>query len=151
MTRSFGWQFAGIGGSLWFIPLVQRVQALQPDHPVRPLYSKAIAKLNFDKHEEAEKAVLEELEKCEDDFDGWLLLAELYANHFGGNVAGGRDRASNLRSSGNDGFAGRRGFSSTRRLASSPGRRSGRGAARSQGRFAPGIPAATSIKWPGCV
>src|SRR5581483_5691859 len=25
---------------------------------------------------------LEELEKCQDDFDGWMMLADLYANHF---------------------------------------------------------------------
>jgi len=82
MTCSFGWQFAGVGTTLWLLPVVQRVLSLQPEQIVRPVYSHAIAKLHFDKHEEAEKAVLEELEKCEDDFDGWFLLADLYANHF---------------------------------------------------------------------
>ncbi len=38
--------------------------------------------MNFDRHHEAEAAVLEELETCEEDFNGWMLLAELYANHF---------------------------------------------------------------------
>ena len=82
MTRTFGWQFAGVAGTLWFLPVIQRVQFLKPEEKVQPIYSKAIAKLQFDKHEEAEASVLEELEKCEDDFEGWLLLAELYANHF---------------------------------------------------------------------
>jgi hypothetical protein len=90
MTRAFGWQFAGVGGTLWFLPIVQRVLSLQPEQKVRPVYSQAIAKLHFDKHEEAEAAVLEELEKCEDDFEGWLLLAELYANHFQ-DLAGAED------------------------------------------------------------
>src|SRR2546430_17506194 len=31
---------------------------------------------------DAELEVLHELEKCEEDFDGWLMLAELYARHF---------------------------------------------------------------------
>jgi hypothetical protein len=38
--------------------------------------------MHFDKYEEAEQAVLQELESCEDDFDGWMMLAELYAIHF---------------------------------------------------------------------
>lgn len=82
LVYSFGWGLAGVAATLWFIPIVQRVQGLQPPVIAKPVYSKAIAKLNFDKHEEAEAAVLEELEHCEDDFDGWLLLAELYAEHF---------------------------------------------------------------------
>ena len=82
VTFSFGWQFAGVGATLWFLPIIQQVLTLQPQQTLRPIYSEAIAKLHFDKHEEAESAVLKELEKCEDDFDGWLLLAELYANHF---------------------------------------------------------------------
>jgi hypothetical protein len=90
ITSSFGWQFAGVAGSLWFLPIIQRVQALQPQQKVQPIYSKAMARLNFDKHEEAEAAVLEELEKCENDFDGWLMLADLYANHFH-DLAGAED------------------------------------------------------------
>jgi hypothetical protein len=38
--------------------------------------------MHFNKYEDAEIAVIEELEKCEDDFNGWMLLAELYAVHF---------------------------------------------------------------------
>jgi hypothetical protein len=47
-----------------------------------PMYSKAIASIKFGKYDEAELEVLEELEKCENDFDGWMMLAELYATHF---------------------------------------------------------------------
>jgi hypothetical protein len=39
-------------------------------------------KMLGDKYREAELAVIEELEQWEDDFNGWLMLAELYANHF---------------------------------------------------------------------
>jgi hypothetical protein len=82
LTSSFGWQFSGVAVTLWFLPILQRVLSLQPEQTLKPIYSQALAKLNLDKHKEAEQAVLEELEKCEDDFDGWLFLADLYANHF---------------------------------------------------------------------
>lgn len=82
ITWSFGWRFAGLGATLWLLPILQQVLALQPVQNAAPIYSRAIAAIHFDKYEEAEKAVIEELESCEDDFEGWMLLAELYANHF---------------------------------------------------------------------
>jgi hypothetical protein len=39
--------------------------------------------LQFRKFAAAEQEVLQELERCQDDFEGWLMLADLYANHFG--------------------------------------------------------------------
>ena len=51
--------------------------------PIRsPLYARAIAKIKFGKYAEAEWEIISELEKCQDDFDGWMMMAELYANHF---------------------------------------------------------------------
>jgi tetratricopeptide (TPR) repeat protein len=82
LTWSFGWRLAGLGATLWLLPVLQQVLALQPEQRTTPVYSHAIAALNFDKYEEAEKAVIHELECCEDDFDGWMMLAELYANQF---------------------------------------------------------------------
>jgi tetratricopeptide (TPR) repeat protein len=82
LTWSFGWRFAGLGATLWLLPILQHVLALQPEQKMAPIYSRAIAAINFDKYEEAEKAVIHELESCEDDFDGWMMLAELYANQF---------------------------------------------------------------------
>jgi hypothetical protein len=82
ITWSFGWRFAGFGLSFWLLPVLQRVIALEPERKMAPIYSRAMAAIHFDKYEEAEKAVIEELQSCEDDFDGWLMLAELYANHF---------------------------------------------------------------------
>jgi tetratricopeptide (TPR) repeat protein len=78
----FGWRLAGLGATLWLLPTLQQVLELQPEHKRAPIYSRAIAAIHFDKYEEAEKAVIKELESCEDDFDGWLMLAELYANQF---------------------------------------------------------------------
>lgn len=49
---------------------------------LKPMYSRAIARMKFGKYNEAEREVLRQLEKCEDDFEGWMLLAELYARHF---------------------------------------------------------------------
>jgi tetratricopeptide (TPR) repeat protein len=82
ITWSFGWRLAGLGATLWLLPIVQQVLALQAEEKTAPLYSRAIAAIHFDKYEEAEKAVLAELESCEEDFEGWLMLADLYANHF---------------------------------------------------------------------
>ncbi len=47
-----------------------------------PAYSRAIAKLKFGKYSDAEWEIINELEKAEDDFQGWMMLAELYANQF---------------------------------------------------------------------
>jgi hypothetical protein len=38
--------------------------------------------MHADKYREAEEAVIEELEKSEEDFKGWMMLAELYATRF---------------------------------------------------------------------
>jgi tetratricopeptide (TPR) repeat protein len=46
------------------------------------MYARAIARMKFGKYPEAEREIIRELEKCEDDFDGWMMLAELYANQF---------------------------------------------------------------------
>jgi hypothetical protein len=78
-----GWYWAGLAGAIWLIPLLLVGKALVFE-PVgsKPVYSRAVARMQFDKYEEAESAVIDELEKCEEDFDGWMLLAELYAVHF---------------------------------------------------------------------
>jgi len=47
-----------------------------------PMYARAVARMKFGKYSEAEWEIIHELEKCEDDFQGWMMLAELYGNHF---------------------------------------------------------------------
>src|SRR5262245_53656831 len=44
-----------------------------------PMYARAIARLKFGKYAEAEWEIIRELEKREDDFDGWMMMADLYA------------------------------------------------------------------------
>lgn len=77
-----GWRFAGLGVVLWLMPIAQQTGSLRAEEKLRPIYSRAIAALHFDRHEAAEALVLAELENCEDDFEGWMLLADLYANQF---------------------------------------------------------------------
>jgi hypothetical protein len=46
------------------------------------MYARAVARLKFGKYPEAEREIIHQLEKREDDFDGWMMLADLYANQF---------------------------------------------------------------------
>jgi hypothetical protein len=78
----FGGEFAGIAGVIWLLPIVQVVIPLALTERTPPTYSRAKIKVLGGKYLEAESAVIEELEKAEDDFNGWLMLAELYAHHF---------------------------------------------------------------------
>jgi hypothetical protein len=52
-------------------------------HPMKlpPIYARAMARIKFGKYSEAEWELIKELEKCEDDFQGWMMMAELYATH----------------------------------------------------------------------
>lgn len=67
---------------VWLMPIVYATVPLAETLSARPLYSGAIARMKFGKYDEAEKEVIAQLEKCEDDFDGWMMLAELYARQF---------------------------------------------------------------------
>ena len=77
-----GWGAFGVGLMLVLLPLVHGTLNLKPEVQLRPSYSRALAKINFGKYDEAEREVIAELEACEEDFDGWMMLAELYATHF---------------------------------------------------------------------
>jgi hypothetical protein len=45
-------------------------------------YSRAIARMKMGKYAEAEQEIIRQLETCENDYDGWMMMAELYANQF---------------------------------------------------------------------
>lgn len=77
-----GWKGVGFAGMVWLLPIVHCTMSLAPSKKPCPIYSRAIAKMKFGRYAEAESAVIRELEKCEEDFDGWMLLADLYANQF---------------------------------------------------------------------
>ncbi len=72
----------GVAVCFWLLPVVHfTVHDCKPRH-VRPMYSRAVARLKLGNYSEAEMAIIGELEKCQDDFEGWMMLAELYAKHF---------------------------------------------------------------------
>ncbi len=77
-----GWPALGLAAMVILVPIAvySRDILMAPKRP--PMYSRAIAKLKFGKYAEAEWEVLRELETREDDFEGWMMMADLYANHF---------------------------------------------------------------------
>jgi tetratricopeptide (TPR) repeat protein len=64
------------------LALLHNTLGLKELKPVLPSYARAQAKINFGQYDQAEMEVIRELEQFEDDFDGWMILAELYARHF---------------------------------------------------------------------
>ena len=79
---SLGWIHIGSGVCLALLPVVHFTIDLAEKPPPRPTYSKAVGQLKRGKYQDAEWEVISQLEKAEDDFDGWLLLAELYAKQY---------------------------------------------------------------------
>lgn len=79
---SIGPEGAGLAVTVWLLPIAHYTLPLVFTKKQPPLYSRAIAKMKFGKFSEAETEVIHELERCEDDFEGWMMLADLYANHF---------------------------------------------------------------------
>jgi hypothetical protein len=72
----------GFALSLCFLPIVHYSVTLEAEPDPVPRYAVAVAKIKFGKYAEAEQAIIGELEKCENHFEGWLMLAELYARQF---------------------------------------------------------------------
>jgi hypothetical protein len=72
----------GLALTLWSAPVLHYSLSLESAPKPLPHYTNAIVKIKFGKYAEAEQAIISELEKCENDFDGWLMLAELYARQF---------------------------------------------------------------------
>ena len=78
-----GLEWAGIAAMLWLLPMTHCTVALACRPKPVPMYARAIARLKLGKYRDAEQEVIQQLEKAEDDFDGWMILAELYARQFG--------------------------------------------------------------------
>jgi tetratricopeptide (TPR) repeat protein len=81
LIYAYGFKVIGLALLLWFCPLAYLTMHFDPPK-TQPAYAQAVASLKFGKYAQAEKAILAELEKSETDFDGWLMLAELYAKQF---------------------------------------------------------------------
>ncbi|HWF17915.1 MAG TPA: tetratricopeptide repeat protein [Verrucomicrobiae bacterium] len=78
----FGWSGSAFGALFWIWPLTHYILNVADLRKPLPTYSQAIAKMKFGKYADAELAIIAQLEKCDTDFDGWMMLADLYATHF---------------------------------------------------------------------
>jgi Tfp pilus assembly protein PilF len=81
LLYTYGLKVIGLALLICFCPLAHHALNLKPVK-LAPVYAQAIASLKRGKYHQAEQAIIGELEKCESDFDGWLMLAELYAKQF---------------------------------------------------------------------
>jgi hypothetical protein len=64
------------------VPIAAYAPHIVQTKKLPPMYGRAVAKMKFGKYSEAELEIIRELERCDDDFEGWMMLADLYANHF---------------------------------------------------------------------
>ena len=72
----------GLAATLLLTPIARYGRDILEGPKLRPMYSRAIARIKFGKYTDAEWEIIRQLEKQEDDFEGWMMLAELYAKHF---------------------------------------------------------------------
>ncbi|MCX6928701.1 MAG: hypothetical protein NT154_36635 [Verrucomicrobia bacterium] len=77
-----GWSLLGLAGIILLAPMAGYGPGTLEEKRTAPMYARAIARMKFGKYSEAEDEIIRELEKCEDDFEGWMMLANLYANQF---------------------------------------------------------------------
>jgi hypothetical protein len=77
-----GWSLLGLAGIALFAPMANYGPEYLRLKKTPPMYARAIARMKFGKYSEAEWEIIHELERCEDDFEGWMMLAGLYANNF---------------------------------------------------------------------
>jgi hypothetical protein len=79
LVYASGLTYCGAGVVITLIPIVYFTLDLAEEPPARPVYDRAIGQINFGKYQAAEWELISQLEKREDDFQGWMMLAELYA------------------------------------------------------------------------
>src|SRR5688572_9779034 len=72
----------GFAACVWLVPIAHYTTPLLVKPKILTIYSPAIARMKMGKFQEAEAAILQQLDQCEDDYEGWMMLAELYAKHF---------------------------------------------------------------------
>jgi hypothetical protein len=77
-----GWYVLGLAALGILVPIAAYAPNIVQTKRLPPMYGRAVAKLKFGKYSEAELEIIHELERCEDDFEGWMMLADLYANQF---------------------------------------------------------------------
>lgn len=77
-----GWLTLGLALGALFLPIAGYAPSVLHRVKLPPMYSSAIAKMNFGKYAEAEWEIIRQLENWENDSNGWLMLADLHANRF---------------------------------------------------------------------
>ena len=77
-----GWPAAGMAATVILGPMAGYGHGILHPKKLPPMYARAMARMKFGKYSEAEWEIIRELEKSEEDYEGWMMLAELYANHF---------------------------------------------------------------------
>src|SRR6185369_16109621 len=67
---------AGLGLALlvWLLAGVHLTLPLAVKKKLPPSYARAVARMKFGKYKDAEREVLQELEKSEDNVEGWMML-----------------------------------------------------------------------------
>lgn len=77
-----GWTMLGLAGIILLSPMAMYGAKILHPQPTPPIYARAVGRMKLGKYSEAEWEIIRELETHQDDFDGWMMLAELYANQF---------------------------------------------------------------------
>jgi hypothetical protein len=76
------WTYAGAAIATALMPMIHFTIDLAEKPAPLPTYSRAVSKIKFGKYKDAEWEVISQLEKSENDFEGWMMLAELYARQY---------------------------------------------------------------------
>jgi len=77
-----GWVGLGFASTVWLLPLAHAILPHLSRTQDRPRYESVFESLNEGRVAAAEWEILRQLEKFPEDFQGWLLLAEVYAEHY---------------------------------------------------------------------
>ncbi|HKQ37167.1 MAG TPA: hypothetical protein VJ063_03750 [Verrucomicrobiae bacterium] len=77
-----GWFAGGFALCVWLLPIAHYTTPLLVKRRTVTFYSAAVGRMKMGKPQQAEAEILKQLEQCEDDYDGWMMLAQLYAEHY---------------------------------------------------------------------
>ncbi len=78
----WGWWALGTSVMLICAPIASYAAPVIRKPVKSPGYSRAVARMKFGKYAQAEAEILRQLETAENDFEGWMMLAELHATRF---------------------------------------------------------------------
>jgi hypothetical protein len=79
---SGGWVTLGMALTLLLLPIAAYMPEVAKSLEMPPMYARAIAKIKFGKYSEAEWEIIRQLERHPNDFNGWIMLAKIYAEEY---------------------------------------------------------------------